>query len=148
MAIRLRLADGTSVESDNVEDLARFYQHLSRNGDHKQKKSQTVLATENGNGDLEPLPETASGLVKLLFAEQDGLDTSVLAKGLGVGPRGIGGFITSLSNWGRRNGFASKKHLLVKGRRADDKSIRTMTLHKHFRQVLKEGKVPGMKLDT
>jgi hypothetical protein len=146
MAIRLKLSDGTSVESDNVEDLAKFYQHLSRNG-HSKQKTETALAPVNENGTMEPLPETASELVKHLFAEAEGIDTSVLAKSLGVGARGIGGFITALSNWGRRNGFASKKHLIVKGRRPDNKSIRTMALHKHFRQALKEGKVPGMKLD-
>jgi hypothetical protein len=75
------------------------------------------------------------------------MNTADVAKSLGVGPRGIGGFVTALSNWGKRNGY-TKKQLLVKGRRADDRNVRTLALNKNFRQILKEGKIPNMKSDT
>jgi len=144
MAIRLKLADGTSVESDSVEELAKFYQQLSRNGHQTPKEHATLRVS----GTLESLPDTATALVKLLLPANDGLDTSDVAKSLSVGPRGIGGFVTALSNWGKRNGY-TKKQLLVKGRRmSGDRSVRTMMLNKNFRQILKEGKVPGMKLDA
>jgi hypothetical protein len=100
------------------------------------------------DGTLDALPDTANKLVKLLLPVQDGLDTADVAKSLGVGPRGIGGFVTALSNWGKRNGF-TKKQLLVKGRRSrGDRIVRTLTLNNHFRQALKEGRIPSMKLDT
>ena len=144
MAIRLKLADGTTVESDNVEDLTKFYQQLSSRNGHQKAEPAPVRV----DGMLDPLPDTANSLVKLLLPAQDGLDTADVAKSLGVGPRGIGGFVTALSNWGKGNGF-TKKQLLVKGRRPHgDRSVRTLALHKNFRQVLKEGKIPSMKLDT
>src|SRR5437879_3953789 len=145
MAIRLKLPDGTAVESDSIEDLAKFYQQLSRNG---HQSPQAEPAPVRVNGKLESLPDTAAALVKLLIPAHDGLDTSNVAKSLGVGPRGIGGFVTALSNWGKRNGY-TKKQLLVKGRRmSGNRSVRTMMLNRNFRQTLKEGRVPDMKLDT
>jgi hypothetical protein len=146
MAIRLRLADGTTVESDSVEDLARFYHQLSVRNGHRSSKNEP--APMQIDGTLDALPDTANKLVKLLLPVQDGLDTADVAKSLGVGPRGIGGFVTALSNWGKRNGF-TKKQLLVKGRRSrGDRIVRTLTLNNHFRQALKEGRIPSMKLDT
>ena len=146
MAIRLRLADGSTVESDSVDELAKFYQQLSRNG-HQNAKTEPV-GSPRPNDAMDSLPETAASLVKLLLPAPDGLDTAVVAKSLGVGPRGIGGFVVALSNWGRKHGF-TKKQLVTKGRRIDGgRSVRTMTLTKTFRQVLKEGRIPNMRLDN
>jgi hypothetical protein len=97
---------------------------------------------------MDALPETAASLVDILLPAHEGMDTADIAKSLRVGPRGIGGFVVALSNWGKKHGY-TKKQLVTKGRRIEaGKSVRTMTLTKAFRQVLKEGRIPNMKLTT
>jgi hypothetical protein len=145
MSIRLK-PDGT-VEFDTADELIA-YQHASRNGTASPAKK----ASRNRHiiGDDEPLPESALKLVKFLLPKSDGVNTSEMAKALGLNEaKGIGGWVTSLTSWGRRHNL-SKKQLLVKTRRANGHghNARFMALHESFRKLIKEGKVPGVKLDN
>ncbi len=96
------------------------------------------------------LPAAASKLVKLLWTHHDGMETREIAKAFGLEhAKGIGGSVTSLNAWGRRRDL-KKKQLLVKSRRveANGHTARILSLNDFFRKMIKEGKVPGMKLDT
>jgi hypothetical protein len=144
MSLRLK-PDGT-VEADTPEELVA-YQFASRNGaPNPNKKAPRVRRIV---GDEEPIPESAQKLIALLFPEPKGLITSDVAKALGLSePKAIGGSVTSLTAWGRRHNF-TKKQLLTKTRRSNGSghNVRVMALTENFRKMIKEGKVPGMKLE-
>jgi len=148
MAIRLKLdRDGRieAIEVDSVEEAIAYQRQAHRNG--------TVSKGENrpaATGTDDALPVAAQKLVELLMVEPHGVETSTLAAVLGLKEaKAIGGTVTSLTSWGRRNGL-TKRNLLVKGRKANGhgKTVRTMALSESFRKMINEGKVPGMKLDT
>lgn len=150
MAIRLRLKDGTDVESDSPDELAKFYQQLSRNGHEKKAPTDRVIASER-SGTLqftpEPLPDKAEKLIQMLLPNPDGIDVSVMAASFNVVPKGIGGYITSFTNWAKRNGIGKKTELLEKKQRFEgSKRIRSFALTKKFRQMIKEGRIPKINL--
>lgn len=143
MSIRLKL-DGT-VEADTPEELVA-YQYASRNGGASSKKPARSRAA---SGDEEMLPVSAQKLIEILFPATNGLVTSDVAKALGLSePKAIGGSVTSLTAWGRRHNF-TKKQLLIKSRRSNGNghNVRVMGLTESFRKAIREGKVPGMKLE-
>jgi hypothetical protein len=152
MSVRLKLRnDGSieAVEADTVAELVGYHQqYASRNGTAPTKKGPRIKYSPGEEGD-EPLPEAAEKLVKLLFSASDGMDTGDIAVKFGVEPKGVGGSVTSLTAWGRRHNL-SKKQLLRKERRENGHGhfVRRLALSDHFRKMIKEGKVPGMKIDT
>src|ERR1700733_3791519 len=124
------------------------YQIASRNGGGSASKK--TSRTKRVARDEEPIPESAQKLITLLLPAQNGLVTSDVAKALGLNEtKAIGGSVTSLTAWGRRHNY-TKKQLLTKTRRtnANGHNVRVMALTESFRKMLKEGKVPGVKLDT
>src|SRR5258708_6011537 len=138
MSLRLK-PDGT-VEADTPQELVEYQRSFSRNGYHAQKKSSADV-------DDGPLPEAASKLVKLLWPHHDGMETREIAKAFGLEhAKGIGGSVNSLAAWGRRRNLGKKlfvkRHMIRAG-----KSERILLLSDFFRKMIKEGKVPGMKLD-
>jgi hypothetical protein len=138
MSVRLK-PDGT-VEFDTPEELV-VYQHASRNGG-----ATKGTRGRHATSDEEGLPESALRLVKFLLPKPDGVNTSEMAEALGLKEaKGIGGWVTSLTSWGRRHNLP-KKQLLVKTRRTN--GARFMALHENFRKMIKEGKVPGVKIET
>lgn len=139
MSVRLK-PDGT-IEADTPQELIEYQRSSSRNGYHTQKKSSADV--EDG-----PLPEAASKLVKLLLPHHDGMETREIAKAFGLEhAKGIGGSVNSLAAWGRRRNLGkklfSKRQLVTAG-----KSVRILLLSDFFRKMVKEGKVPGVKLDS
>jgi hypothetical protein len=139
MSVRLK-PDGT-VEADTPQELVEYQRSFSRNGYHAPKKSSTEV--EDG-----PLPEAASKLVKLLWPRHDGMETREIARAFGLEhAKGIGGAANSLAAWGRRRNLKKKlffkKHIITAG-----KSERILLLSDFFRKMVKEGKVPDVKLDT
>jgi hypothetical protein len=150
MAIKLKLADGTSVEADSVKELAEFYQHLGRNGHSVKAVTPPDISQPPAlqAAPVEPLPPTAVELLQLLLSSTEPIDTAEVSETLGVKPRGIGGYILALTNWGKRNGYHRKQILLKDRRKAEGKSVRTITLTKSFRQQLREGKIAGMPRTT
>jgi hypothetical protein len=143
MSVRLK-PDGT-VEFDTPEELVA-YQHASRNGSTNAKRPR---GRPRASGDDEELPESALKLVKLLLPQPDGVNTSDVAKALGLNEaKGIGGSVTSLTSWGRRHNL-NKKQLIKKTRRVNGHghNVRIMALAESFRKMIKEGKVPGVKLE-
>lgn len=145
MSLKLTLKDGSQVESDSVGDLLEFYRQVS-NGHPRPKTIAESRVTKSANSDL---TEAAKKLIGLLLPALDGVDTGTVAKSFGVSPKGIGGTVTALTRWGQKNGL-SKKQMLVKNRRTnvDGRSVRTLALTESFRKMIKEGKVPGVKLDN
>jgi hypothetical protein len=145
MAVRLTLKDGSVFEADSVEDVARFYQQLSRNGSRAKGFVDRPQSTDSEDS----LPDHAKRLVSALLPASDGLDTAAVATALGVEPRGIGGYVTSLTAWGKRRGLV-KKQLVQKERRANGhgRMVRRIKVTDFFRKMISEGKVPGMKLDS
>jgi hypothetical protein len=132
-------------EFDTPEELVA-YQHASRNGGTNTKRPRGRRVS----GEDEGLPEAALKLVKSLLPHPDGVNTSEMAKELGLNEaKGIGGSVTSLTSWGRRHNF-SKKQLIKKTRRVNGHghNVRVMALTESFRKMIKEGKVPGVKLDS
>jgi hypothetical protein len=153
MSVRLKLkADGSieAVEADTVGELLEYQRQL-------QKKSQQKKQEEYSAIHLSPtaelvdnsIPERAKLLVTYLMKQPEGMDSAVLARHLGVEPRGVGGSITSLLSWGDRNGL-SKRQMIRKFRRptGTGSTVRGIALHSFFRKMIEEGKVPGMILDT
>jgi hypothetical protein len=132
------------IEFTTVEELLA-YQKASRNGS---RRTRAESSASDANEDA--LPETARRLVEVLFDAPDGMDTAEAAKALGMREaKGIGGFVASLTGWGRRHNL-KKRQLVVKERRPDGKghNVRRIRLGEQFRKMVKEGKVPGVKLDA
>lgn len=148
MAIRLKLSDGSVVEADSVDELLKYQQslHSSRNGAKLLRAQRRATPVTNAD---EELPEHARKLVELLLPQTEGMDSAEIAKHFDVDPRGVGGYVTSLTRWGDKAGL-KKKELIVKERRdnGNGDSVRRIKLTVSFRKMLKDGKVPGMKLDT
>lgn len=145
MSIKLR-PDGT-VEADTPEELVAYQRFFSRNGHVKPTRATQGFERDIGDATL---PEAALKLVKLLWAHQGGMDTREIAKSFGLDhTKGIGGSVTSLAAWGRRQNLG-RKQMLVKTRRPDDNGriVRVLSLSDFFRKMIKEGKVPGVKLDS
>ena len=148
--MKLTLKDGAFVEFDSVSQLVEFYKQLSptttNNGNHK-----TRVSTRNNRVDreLDEMPESPLKLVKFLFGATGAVDSDAVVKTLGISGRAIGGTVTSLGFWAKRHNL-EKKQMLVKGRRANGngRSVRTLALTESFRKMIREGKVPGVKLDT
>ena len=136
------MSDGT-VEADSVEELLA-YQRASQNG-HSIRRAKTATSDEA----TDTLPATAKKLVDVLLVHPDGMDTADAARALGLkNTKGIGGFVGSLTAWGRKNNW-KKRQLVVKERRPDGKgrTVRTIKLGGQFRKIAEEGKVPGLKRD-
>ncbi|MCL4524034.1 MAG: hypothetical protein M1453_14075 [Acidobacteria bacterium] len=151
MTIRLRLKDDGSIDAievDSVEELLTIYQQFplagNRAGTHSFVPRKLSADTDNS-----PLPESAARLVSLLYSAPHGMNTFDVAKALHVDPKGVGGFVTSLTSWGRRRGL-TKKQLIMKERRpnANGRMVRRINLTDFFRKMIEDGKVPGMKLET
>jgi hypothetical protein len=151
MSVRLKLRDdGTieAVEADTVEELVAYHQqYSSRDANSAKKISRAQHFTPDSED--EKLPEAAEKLVRLLISENDSMNTSDIAEIFGVKPRGVGGSVNSLIAWGKKRNL-KRSQLLIKGRRANGNGhlARTIALTGFFRKMIKEGKVPGMKLDT
>jgi len=147
MPLKLTLKDGSQVESDSVYDLLEFYEKVSAlNGRGDASTTSKKHASNVKDLDLKEAPRK---LLNMLFVAAEPVDTGNVAKSFGVTPRGIGGTITSLTKWGKQHGL-SKKQMLVRGRRSNGNghNVRTLALAENFRKMIKEGKVPGLKLDT
>lgn len=145
MSVRLK-PDGT-LEFDTPEELVA-YQSATRNG--AANAPRRVGRPRRVSGDDEPLPESALKLVKFLLPEPNGVNTSEMAHALGLKEaKGIGGSVTSLTSWGRRHNL-NRKQLITKTRRVNGHghNVRFMALAESFRKMIKEGKVPGVKLDA
>jgi hypothetical protein len=146
MPIRFKLrSDGTieSVEVDSVEEAIAYQEHAKHNG--ARATNSAAISPPGSLGasakeDMEPLPAAAHRLVKLLFEQNDGLDTAQIGSALGVESKGVGGSVTSLTSWGRRYGLG-KKQLLTKTRRKDHqgRSVRRIALSYKFRKMIDEG---------
>jgi len=150
MAIRLRMKEGPFefIEADSAEELASAYQQFLRaNG----RKGRMPIDVPSASGANEALPANALKLVRLLLPKPQGMNSHDVARELGVEPRGLGGFVTSLSNWGRRHNL-TKKQIITKERRANGHGhlVRNLALTDRFRQMIQDGKIKGltMKLDT
>jgi hypothetical protein len=148
MAIRLRLKDGTDVESDSAEELVKFYHSYSQNGKAPVPKPVPGLMGKAPVIGTESIPENAAKLVRILLGARDGMTTVELAQKLGVSnPKGIGGFVTSLTKWASRHRLGDKKRLLSKTRRVGERGekLRMMGLTGNFRRQIEEGKIPGLE---
>jgi hypothetical protein len=151
MSVRLKLGrDGTieAVEADTVEELMAYHhQYASRDGNSAKKTARAQRSSAEDED--ERLPEAAEKLVKVLLSATDGMNTTDVARTFGVKPRGVGGSVNSLIAWGKKRNL-KRGQLLIKGRRAngDGHMARTIALAGFFRKMIREGKVPGMKLDT
>jgi len=147
MAITLTRADGSVIQADSPEELAQYEKALDaiRNGTRpkgRRGKQRVVVSDEE-------LPEHAQELAALLLKHSDGMASAEVGKHFGVDARGIGGYVTSLTNWGRRHGFTKRQ--MVKTDRRDNghgHSVRRIRLADFFREKIKKGEVPGVKLDT
>ncbi len=149
MAIRLKLEDGSTIEADSVQELVAYQRASAEARNGSRSKS-----TRNRQHDLvfvaeDELPRNARMLVDALLPNPKGVESAEVARLLGVSPRGMGGYVTALASWGKRRGL-TKRQLLEKGRHKNGggKIVRTISLSGLFRKMLKEGQVPGMKLDT
>jgi hypothetical protein len=149
MAIKVRLPDGTDVESDSPRELVEFLQlrgTLSNtNGtasSHTAKVAKPSFPAVTSVAD--EMSENAAKLVTLLIDHPDGVETRKLAESLGVDVKGLGGYVTSFTNWSKRNGLGDKRTLLVKLRATKNGvKSRSLSLSKRFYQLVKEGRIPG-----
>jgi hypothetical protein len=153
MSVRLKFEKDGSIEAiaDSVEELIAYHQRFAaQNGSaNLTRRSEPPKNSPLSESD-DSLPEAALRLVKHLYQAQGEVKTSDLQHAFGLSePRAIGGTVTSLTSWGRRHNL-SKKQILIKGRRANGNghTVRTMALTESFRKMIREGKVPGVTLDT
>src|SRR5438105_3940941 len=148
MSVKVILrADGSieSIEAPSPKEVQETYVELLRNG------GRTRNARANGAGNKpeasakdDGFPEAAKKLVRTLAAFPQGMKTSDVARTLGVAPRGVGGSIMSLTNWGKHHKFAKSK-LIIKERVPDGqgKMIRKIRITEEFVKLIREGKIPG-----
>jgi hypothetical protein len=149
MAVKLTLRDdGTieTIEAGSPQEARDAYLELLRNGSRPRKSRHAGV--ENGDprtsGSSDDFPEPAKKLVHVLAASPQGMKTSDVSRTLGVAPRGVGGSIMSLTNWGKHHGF-SKGQLITKERVADGhgKMVRKIKINEDFVKLVREGKIQG-----
>jgi hypothetical protein len=134
------------VEADTAMELVEYHRQYAPNAS---KPPKAEWRRDFADRSAEPMPEVGHRLVKLLYSANTALRTTEVAQALGLQhPRGVGGFVTSLTAWGKHLQL-SKKAMLVKGRSRSPsgKFVRTMALTDNFRRMIRDGKIPGMSPD-
>jgi hypothetical protein len=149
MAIKVRLPDGTDVESDSPRELVEFLQlrtAINGNGTAIQPAPRVVKAPSPTVTSIAgEMSENAAKLVSLLIDHPEGVETRKLAESLGVDVKGLGGYVTAFTNWSKRNGLGDKRTLFVKLRATKNGvKSRSLSLSKRFYQLVKEGRIPGL----